>query len=228
MERTRRRPGRRLGIWAVALMGLGALLAVGVGWGGGLLIDEEYDLRSVPGSSMDPAHPSGSQVWIERIATRDVRRGEVALIAPPASWGTDGDLLARVVAVGGDRISWAEGDAAVTLNGKPLAEPYLKDRARPAVFPFDVTVPEGRMFVMGDNRVDAADSRVRAADDGGTLRMSAVWGVAVGPPVGLLVAGVLAVLGVPVFLVGGGLGIASLVVRRRAAKRADSPAPVAV
>ncbi|MFI5986616.1 signal peptidase I [Streptomyces sp. NPDC051555] len=227
-DRERRRPGRRRGIWAVVLLGLGALLVVGGGWGSGLLSKKEYDLRSVPGASMDPAYPPGSEVWLERLVARDVARGEVALLAPPASWGVDGDLLKRVVAVGGDRISWAKGDAALTLNGKPLVEPYLKDPAVPAVVPFDVTVPEGRMFVMGDNRINSADSHMRIADDGGSVPMSAAWGVAVDAPTGLLAAGAVALLGVPVLLTGGGLGIASLVARRRAARRTGLPSPAAL
>ena len=56
------------------------------------------------------------------------------------------------MAVGGDRISYTRGESALRLNGEPLAEPYLLNRAVPAAVPFDVTVPTGRVFLMGDNR----------------------------------------------------------------------------
>nr|WP_079144683.1 signal peptidase I [Streptomyces agglomeratus] len=69
------------------------------------------------------------------------------------------DLIKRVVAVGGDTVKCCDEDGRVTVNGVPLAEPYLNPGDRPSELKFDVTVPAGRLFVMGDHRSNSADSR---------------------------------------------------------------------
>ncbi|MDI3388394.1 signal peptidase I [Streptomyces sp. B-S-A8] len=71
------------------------------------------------------------------------------------------DLIKRVVAVGGDRVKCCGQDGRVTVNGVALNEPYLHpdDINQPSQRTFDVKVPEGRIFVMGDHRSDSADSR---------------------------------------------------------------------
>ncbi|MBT2529165.1 signal peptidase I [Streptomyces flavidovirens] len=69
------------------------------------------------------------------------------------------DLIKRVVAVGGDTVKCCDKDGRVTVNGVPLAEPYLNPGDRPSELEFDVKVPAGRLFVMGDHRSDSADSR---------------------------------------------------------------------
>ncbi|MBT2456680.1 signal peptidase I [Streptomyces sp. ISL-86] len=217
-----RRPGRRLGIWAIVLLVTGAVLAV-VPWLGTLaLTRHEIKAYSVPSDSMIPTYWRGDLAYFALGDADDlgVGRGDVVLFSAP-EWVSEGPGLKRVVAVGGDRISYRRGDATLMLNGKPLDEPYVKDRAMPSTVPFEVTVPEGRMFLMGDNRLNSADSSMRLGDDGqGSLPLSAVRGKAIERPTAVIVAGGAQLLGMVVFLTGGGLGIAALVVRRRAAARA--------
>ncbi|GGS11145.1 hypothetical protein GCM10010252_58070 [Streptomyces aureoverticillatus] len=69
------------------------------------------------------------------------------------------DLIKRVVGVGGDTVKCCDKNDKVTVNGVPLNEPYLHPGDKPSLFEFEVKVPKGRLFVMGDHRSDSADSR---------------------------------------------------------------------
>jgi len=79
----------------------------------------------------------------------------------------ENDLVKRVIAVGGQTVQ-CRADSGLTVDGKPLKEPYLSAAtmmADPSVYPClgsefgPVTVPPGRLWVMGDNRTHSADSR---------------------------------------------------------------------
>lgn len=73
-------------------------------------------------------------------------------------------LIKRVIAVGGDRIRIDDAEGVVYLNGQPLDEPYVRGGFTPS-FGFDeeLTVPEGYVFAMGDNRPESKDSRMLGA-----------------------------------------------------------------
>ncbi|MBT2406061.1 signal peptidase I [Streptomyces sp. ISL-87] len=69
------------------------------------------------------------------------------------------DLIKRVIGVGGDTVACCDGRGRVTVNGSPLDEPYVNPGNSPSDIRFEVTVPAGRLFVMGDHRANSADSR---------------------------------------------------------------------
>jgi signal peptidase I len=97
-------------------------------------------------------------------------------VAPPA----DDDFVKRVIAVGGQTVRCCDAEGRVTVDGNPLDEPYifepkpLEDRAFGPV-----TVPEGRLFVMGDHRSASSDSSIHINDRyGGTIAVDDVIGKA--------------------------------------------------
>jgi signal peptidase I len=101
------------------------------------------------------------------------------------------DYIKRVIGVPGDHVVCnaycANDHGPVTVNGVPLRESsYLYPGAAPSQIPFNIVVPPGRLWVMGDNRAVSDDSRLRMSDPGhGTIPENEVVGrafVIVWPP----------------------------------------------
>ncbi|MGW2401307.1 signal peptidase I [Kitasatospora sp. NPDC001664] len=87
------------------------------------------------------------------------------------------DLIKRVIGVPGDTVECCEARGRLTVNGVPLDEPYLAPGNAPSKQPFKVTVPPGRLWVMGDHRDLSADSRYHLGEAGqGTIPMDNVLG----------------------------------------------------
>ena len=86
----------------------------------------------------------------------------LSLVGISASDSED-HLIKRIVGVGGDHVVCCNAIGQTTVNGTPIDEsPYLDlavDQSAPQVVPYDVTVPEGSLWVMGDNRDHSRDSR---------------------------------------------------------------------
>ncbi|HWU07126.1 MAG TPA: signal peptidase I [Streptomyces sp.] len=90
------------------------------------------------------------------------------------------DLIKRVVAVGGDTVKCCGADGRITVNGVALDEPYLNPGDAPSTLEFEVRVPRGRIFVLGDHRSNSADSRFHLDKPGkGTVSQDEVVGRAV-------------------------------------------------
>nr|WP_237535308.1 signal peptidase I [Streptomyces sp. SID3343] len=78
------------------------------------------------------------------------------------------DLIKRVIGVGGDRVQCCDAQGRLMVNGKPLDESsYLKKGVAPSTMQFDVTIPKGRIWLMGDNRDNSSDSRYHQGEPGG-------------------------------------------------------------
>ena len=69
------------------------------------------------------------------------------------------DLIKRVIGIGGDTVKCCDDRGRVSVNGAPLDEPYVSPGNAPSEIRFEVRVPAGRLFVMGDHRANSADSR---------------------------------------------------------------------
>lgn len=89
-------------------------------------------------------------------------------------------LVKRVIGMPGDHVQCCSTDGKITINGVPITEPYLYPGAAPSDTPFNVVVPAGELWVMGDHRNDSADSRAHQDSPGkGFVPISDVQGRAV-------------------------------------------------
>ncbi|MDF3145331.1 MULTISPECIES: signal peptidase I [unclassified Streptomyces] len=161
------RTGQRLSGLAVAL---GLLLFLG-GFAWGAVLYRPY---TVPTSSMAPTIDAGDRVLAQRLDGGEVRRGDVVVFTDK-TWVSNAPVVKRVVAVGGDTVACCT-DGKLTVNGKQIDEPYLAKDSLAEIQDFPtVTVPKGRLFLLGDERSGSLDSTAHLTDAArGTVARSAV------------------------------------------------------
>lgn len=152
---------------------------------------------SIPSGSMENTLQVGDRVLVNRMVfhARSIERGDVVVfdgtdsfvpagdaprrdpvtgalawvgqsigIVPPDST----DYVKRVIGIAGDRVACCDADGRLTVNGLPIEEDaYLYAGDSPSLQEFDVVVPDGRIWVMGDHRSNSADSRAHLGEPGG-------------------------------------------------------------
>lgn len=136
----------------------------------------------VPSASMEPTLATGDVILADRSERGTAERGEIVVFDgsgyfAPSSADGDRYWVKRVIAVDGDHVQCCTEAGALTINGSPLEEPYLAEGTVRSEVEFDLVVPAGRMFVLGDNRGDSTDSRhLLGAPGGGMIPRERVVG----------------------------------------------------
>ncbi|HKN53649.1 MAG TPA: signal peptidase I [Amycolatopsis sp.] len=138
-----------------------------------------YHRHTVSSGAMSPTLEPSTLVVSRSLDGAEVHRGDVVLFDRRGftRYSPPGTSVFRVVGVAGDTVACCAGTDLV-VNGKPVHEPYLStgtdSKRREATQPFTVRVPAGSVFVTGDNRGNANDSRFQ-----GPVHLSAVSGIVV-------------------------------------------------
>jgi signal peptidase I len=170
----------------------------------------------IPSGSMENTLEVNDRVLVNKMIyhIRGIHRGDIVVFNGDGSWdpglpvptngnfldqffngfasmfgfGHPGDILIkRVIGLPGDRVACCDAEGRITVNGVALNEQsYLYPGSAPSEIRFNIIVPSGRLWVMGDNRLYSDDSRDHQSDPGGgTVPESAVIGrafVIIWPP----------------------------------------------
>ena len=183
------RSSRPLPFWQelILLLTIALLLAAGIKL---LFVQAFY----IPSGSMNDTLVFNDRILVQKVSywgSASPSRGDIVVFSDPGGWldesespqarnvlakglelfglfPTGGHLVKRVIGVGGDRVVCCDAKGRVRVNGTALHEKdYLKPGVQPSAITFDVKVPEGYLWVMGDNRPASADSRLHLGDPGG-------------------------------------------------------------
>ena len=165
----------------------------------------------IPSGSMENTLQVKDRVAVNKVPfiSKSIERGDVIVFRDPDNWlpeiidystnqyvakaksalvavgvlpnPTKQYLVKRVIGVGGDRVVCCTKDGNLSVNDVEIIEPYIFAGNKPSEMNFDVTVPKGKLWVMGDHRGASADSRYHQEDiNNGFVPESKVTGRVVG------------------------------------------------
>ncbi|THJ67149.1 signal peptidase I [Arthrobacter echini] len=146
----------------------------------------------IPSGSMEETLEIDDRIFVNQLVPQpfDLQRGDIVVFEDTEGWlppqeevqlswlqealifiGLSPDrsqqhLVKRVIGLPGDTVACCDAEGRLTVNGEPIVEPYLFPGANPSDVPFDVVVPEGSVWVMGDHRNASADSRANQDKSG--------------------------------------------------------------
>ncbi|MGJ9402628.1 signal peptidase I [Arthrobacter sp. KK5.5] len=158
----------------------------------------------IPSGSMEPTLEIDDRIFVNLMVPGpfDLTRGDVVVFRDDQDWlgetlpmptdpvtnflafvglvpdSTDQHLVKRVIGLPGDTVQCCGSDGRLSVNGEPVTEPYIWPGAAPSDEEFKVTVPEGKLWVMGDHRDASADSRFHRDAQGGFVDVETVEGKA--------------------------------------------------
>ena len=144
----------------------------------------------IPSASMEDTLLVGDRILVSRLTSpADLQRGDIVVFDASQAFnlrvpergvvqtlveagqslfgkGQPTDYVKRVIGLPGDRVKCCAPDGRLEINGVAVDEPYVAPGAVPSTMTFDVTVPDDRFWVMGDNRGASSDSRAHLGEPG--------------------------------------------------------------
>jgi len=157
----------------------------------------------VPSASMEDTLQENDRIIVSKISTRftGIDRSNVIVFHDPGGWLGEGfpnpydtpvgrvlqtvgivpsnsgnDLVKRVIGVANDQVECCDASGRVTVNGVAISDSYIKEGITSDQVTFSVLVPEGNVFVMGDNRGNSEDSRFHLDKNNGMVPVEEIIG----------------------------------------------------
>jgi signal peptidase I len=151
----------------------------------------------IPSPSMESTLLVGDRVLVSKLTPGpfDLKRGDIVVFSDPGNWLTpterasegtirdgirsgltfvgllpadsDEHLIKRLIGLPGDKVVCCDDQDRLTVNGTAIDEPYIYGEDMPSERKFSITVPPGRIWVLGDHRLVSQDSRFHQEQEGG-------------------------------------------------------------